>query len=122
MINKTTILFVYNGDSDLLSGIKDSFHKILKPSTYECRLCSLTYGPLAMKRDWKSFVKNLGYEVNFLHRDEFRKRYKNNSQLPAAFLENEKELKPFITAKEMNTCNTLQELETLVENRVKSLK
>jgi len=119
---RPTLLFVYNSDGDLISGIKSNLHKYLKPSSYQCRLCALTWGPLTMKRDWKHFVKSLGFSVDFLHRDEFRKKYNNQSSLPAAFLYDGESLEIFISAKEMNRCKTLAALELLVTDKLKKLK
>ncbi len=38
------LIFVYNADSGLLNAINDGILKIVSPSTYQCSLCSLTFG------------------------------------------------------------------------------
>ncbi|MGI8952546.1 MAG: hypothetical protein ACR2FN_13295 [Chitinophagaceae bacterium] len=51
----STLIFVYNADADLFSTLTDFAHKILSPSTYQCKLCALTYGNISMKQEWKFF-------------------------------------------------------------------
>ena len=68
------IIFVYNADSGIINTVKDYFHKIVKPSTYQCNLCSLTFDNLGMKKGWKTFVDDLEPEIEFLHKDEFFKK------------------------------------------------
>jgi len=47
--SKTTKIFVYNADSGPINGLKDYFHKIIKPETYECNLCAVTFGNFLVK-------------------------------------------------------------------------
>ena len=84
---RPTLLFVYNADSGLLNALKDMAHKALSPGTYPCGLCATTYGPLAMRSEWKAHVAALPYKAEFLHRDEFRARHRKAGQpLPAILL------------------------------------
>ncbi len=69
------MVFVYNADSGPGNGLLDAAHKVLSPSTYACRLCELTYGMVTERSAWKRFRKNSGLPMEFLHRDEFRKKY-----------------------------------------------
>jgi len=73
--SKTTIIFVYNADSGPINGLKDYFHKIIKPETYRCNLCAVTFGNFGMKNSWRKFINSLKNDVKFLHRDEFRKQF-----------------------------------------------
>lgn len=98
------LLFVYNADAGLLAGLKDTFHKILSPTTYACALCAVTYGATRMRPEWREFIKSLPVPVEFLHRDEFARAYPHWAQhrLPAAFAVSETGgLTPFIEAAEM---------------------
>ncbi|MCE9571517.1 MAG: hypothetical protein K8W52_00025 [Deltaproteobacteria bacterium] len=65
-------VFVYNADGGLWNLLQDAAHKVLRPSTYPCSLCALTYGALGMKRSWARVVRSLPGEVVFLHKDETR--------------------------------------------------
>jgi len=103
------LIFVYNADSGLLSSMFDLGHKILNPETYECNLCSLTYGNFVENTKWKEFRKNLKVEMEFLHRNEFEKKYDIQIEYPAILSFCDKaEIK--ISKEELNRYKTLDEL------------
>ncbi len=123
------LIFIYNATSGTLTGIKDYFHKAFKKSTYQCRLCAVTYGAFGMKKEWKNFTKDLDVPVDFmkkdkfsfefLHKDEFKEKYNiNNAKFPSAYLETESGLELFITQDEMNFIKSIDELKTLVIKKV----
>jgi hypothetical protein len=121
--SEQSIIFVYNADSGIINTVKDYWHKIIKPSTYECNLCALTFNNLGMKNEWRTFVDDLGIPVEFIHRDEWMKMYpKENVEFPVAFLKRGDKLKLFINHEEINKCKTLDELMELVKNKMKSNK
>ena len=119
---KPSILFVYNADSGIFKTLTDYTHKIVKPSTYGCNLCAVTYGNFGMKSTWKDFVSKLELPVDFLHKDEFMKSYKNeNVKFPIAFIKRGLDLSIFITSDEINECKTLKVLMNLVTNKLKRI-
>ena len=69
------IVFVYNADSGRRNAIIDSLHKVLQPSTYNCNLCDITFGVFSENKQWKDFRTSFSREMEFLHKDEFRKAY-----------------------------------------------
>ena len=69
------LIFVYNANSGMLNVLKDIGHKLMSPQTYDCFLCSLTHGTFREDATWKSFRKSSSVEMEFLHRDEFEKKY-----------------------------------------------
>lgn len=83
----TELLFVYNADSGMASGLLDMFHKILSPKTYPCSLCGITYGNTSMRPEWKQYIQSLPVTTRFLHRDEFVAQFPQlaDQPLPAAF-------------------------------------
>ncbi|MBD3188209.1 hypothetical protein GF325_15345 [Candidatus Bathyarchaeota archaeon] len=115
---KLNLIFVYNADSGPINAIKDYFHKIFKPSTYDCNLCAVTFGNLGMKKSWKEFIGELECNVKFLHRDEFKEEYPGvEAHFPSAFkLANEKP-ETFITMEEMNQVASVEELIALVREK-----
>ncbi|GAB4417248.1 MAG: hypothetical protein Kow002_03560 [Anaerolineales bacterium] len=114
-----TLLFVYNADSGLLNGLKDWAHKIVSPGTYPCSLCALTYDNLGMIRSWRKFVDGLGMQVEFLHRDELAETYGiQDVPLPAVFLQVGGEPELWLEAESMNACQTLEELQQLIQTKV----
>lgn len=115
---KPTLLFVYNADTGLFSVVTDYAHKILSPKTYPCSLCAITYGSMGMNKKWKEFIDNLAIPVEFLHRDEFLKRYDfKDTQLPAAFLKKGGNITELIPHSEINGCTTIEDLMDLVRKR-----
>ena len=113
------LLFVYNADSGLLNTMKDWAHKLASPSTYSCRLCALTYDNLGMRRPWRDFIRELGVEVDFLHRDELEQRHAiKNAPLPAAFLQRNGQMSVWITSNEMNACDSVEALQALVSRKI----
>ena len=77
-----TLIFVYNTDSNPISSLIDLGHKILSPETYSCSLCKLTHGPFTEIDAWKAFRTSIGFPMEFLHRDEFEKKYNQRFQYP----------------------------------------
>ena len=113
------LIFVYNADSGLVNALKDWAHKIVSPETYACSLCALTYDNLGMRRPWREFIKELGVEVEFLHRDELEEKYGvNGVQLPATFILENGKPKLWIASDAMNACQSMEELQTLVTHKL----
>jgi len=69
------LVFVYNADSGFLNNLLDIGHKIIKPETYSCNLCNLTFGNFSENAKWKEFRESTEIEMEFLHRDEFEDKY-----------------------------------------------
>ncbi len=121
--SKHGVIFVYNADSGALPSLKDYVHKIVKPSTYPCNLCAVTYNNFGFKnKDWRKFIENLGIEVKFLHKDEFLKLGKIEAgDFPAVFEQKGPKIVLLISHHEINKCKSLKELEDLVLNKVKNI-
>lgn len=64
------LLFIYKADSGLFNTATDIAHKIISPETYECDLCSLTHGYFTIRKEWASFLRELGLPCEFRHRNE----------------------------------------------------
>ena len=113
------LIFVYNADSGILNAMKDWAHKVISPETYPCSLCVLTYDNLGMRHPWKEFIKELGYEVEFLHRDELAEQYGiGDVNLPASFILQTGKLQLWIESDTMDECESLDELQSLVTQRL----
>lgn len=120
---KPTIVFVYNAESGVFHSIGGYVHKAVLPRSYGCNLCAVTYGNLGMKNEWKTFIDELKFPVEFLHRDEFKKQYPTMKfEFPAAFLKRDDSLSLFISHTDINRVHTLEELMVLVKNKMKTLK
>ena len=76
------LIFVYNADSGILNLVKDAAHKLLRPETYPCSLCALTYGAVSEKRRWREFRNNDKRNMRFLHKDEFEAEFGERYEYP----------------------------------------
>ena len=122
-LSKRKLIFVYNADSGPINFVKDFWHKLLKPSTYKCNLCAQTFGTFGIKKDWKSFIKNLGMEAEFLHKNEFEKKFGlDDAEYPSAYVLNNDALNLLITRDEMNSAKSLDEMEALVLNKINTIR
>ncbi|WP_421810935.1 GTPase [Flagellimonas sp.] len=117
------LLLVYNADSGTRNAILDSMHKVFSPSTYACNLCDITYGLVSENRVWKKFRKERSGQLEFLHRDEFKKQYAckfgAKFTFPIVLIETPMDLEVFITTDELNQLQTAGELINLIEKRLK---
>ena len=112
------ITFVYNADSGLFNTVTDIAHKIFSPSTYDCQLCAITHSAFSMREEWKTFLLTIQYEMEFLHKDEWRQLHKdNNDELPAVYFgDNKAEL--LIDSKTINECDSIDQLKQLIKDRL----
>lgn len=120
---KKQVVFVYNADSGKINSIKDYFHKLVRPSTYECNLCAVTFGGFGMKKDWKEFTKKADLPMMFLHRDEFFNEFSNiqDAKFPCAYLSENGNLSLLISQEEMNSVNSQDELIDLTNEKLRAL-
>ena len=110
-------IFVYNADAGLINGLLDWTHKILRPSTYQCQLCKLTYGNTGMNKKWRDFIAHLPMETVFLHHDEFVEQYPmmNETPLPCLLRERSHSSKALEVLMDADTMNQQKTLEQLIE-------
>ncbi len=79
-------------------------------------------GGISMKKDWKNYVNNLDIPVEFLHIDEFEKKFDvKDAKYPSAYLKNGSNMKLFITRDEMNKVESLDEMKELVTKKLKAI-
>lgn len=71
------LIFVYNANSGRLNALFDAGHKLLKPSTYPCSLCHLTFDAFSENLKWKAFRQESDKEMEFYHKDEFESKFPN---------------------------------------------
>lgn len=116
------LIFIYNADSGLGNMLLDGAHKILSPSTYECSLCSLTFGAFSEKSEWKKFREGNHVKMEFLHKDEFRKQYASKFghkfTFPIVLAQTNEEFEVFISTEELNNFEKEKDLIRLIQTRV----
>lgn len=120
--NLQKLIFIYNADSGLGNLILNGAHKILSPRTYDCKLCELTFGAFAEKSIWKKFRTESDLDMEFLHKDEFKKQYASKFghkfTFPIVLAATENNLEVFITTDEMKDFKSQEELIARIKARV----
>ena len=120
MDKNSGLVFVYNADRGFFNMMADISHKVLSPSTYPCNLCGLTHGAFSMRKEWRDFLAKIKPPLTFLHRDEFRKEFKLEDELPAIYIKDlrTEELRPFIDATTLKTLTGLEDLKHLISDKL----
>lgn len=119
MSTERKLLFVYNADSGLFNTMADIGHKIFSPETYQCDLCALTHGYFHERKEWRGFIESLEISSEFLHRDEFLKRYpENKEKLPAVFVLDQGGLETCLNKEAISQCKELGALQSMIKNCV----
>jgi len=113
------LVFVYNADSGMFNTLTDIAHKIFSPQTYECNLCAISHSYLSERSEWKDFIQSLGVECEFLHRDEFVKKYNSvSTEFPVIFELVDKELVLRLSADKINSCKSMDDLKAAINEFV----
>ena len=75
-----------------------------------------------MNKGLKSYIKDLDITTEFLHKDEFEKKYDvNNAKYPSAYLQNGSSMTIFISVDEMNKVKSLDEMKVLVSKKLEAI-
>ena len=117
------IVFVYNADGTISGRAKDYVHKIVRPSTYDCQLCAVTFGFAGMKAKWRDFIASLDATVSFMHRDELRNDHAGivGHALPGAWQRTDgRAWQVLIDSPTMRSCDSLDELIEIMRIRLTS--
>jgi hypothetical protein len=118
---QNTLIFVYNANEDYFSQVTDYLHKVFRPETYACNLCSLTHTNFGMKSDFKKFIQSFE-DLEFMHKDQFYRKFTehNGDSLPAIYVQNATEknkLEVLVSHVEINKINDLNELQLIIKTR-----
>ncbi|MCK4742811.1 MAG: hypothetical protein KAT25_03235 [Sulfuriflexus sp.] len=117
-----SIVFVYNADSGLFNLLSDMAHKLISPQTYDCQLCMLTHGHLGMHDQWHEYLESLNAKTEFLHRDEFVKKYpEHDAELPALFLSRDNVVELLVAASTIADCSTMEMLIHQVDAKIETV-
>lgn len=113
------IIPVYNANGGLLPGLADLVHKEFFTASYPCNLCYQTYGTFTMKEEWKAYLDGLPQKKTFLHKDDYRRLYAEDSlALPAILASDGSRTWVLIDAPTLNEVNSLQGLIQLLNQRL----
>lgn len=115
------LIFVYNASTNILSLAKDAMNELVLNKSV-CSLCSLTYaGGLTKTRPWKDFIQNLAIPSIFLYKNNFAKKFPNQTVegFPIIFLEKDGVLDVLLNAHEIDEMESLNELEQAITKALK---
>jgi len=116
------LIFVYNADSGKMNAYLDMMHKVVSPGTYPCSLCDITHGVFKEREKWKRFRENSDVSMEFLHKDEFQKKYASKFghkfEFPVVLFEEKNLLSLFISKVELAKMDDEDELISLIEDRI----
>ena len=119
------LVFVYNANSGIGNALLDSIHKTLDPKSYNCNLCAITFGLFSEHKKWKEFRQNSGVDMEFLHRDEFEKRYpyerEDKDVFPLVLILNGGKLQEFLHKGEINSMKSQEDLIFAVEAKLSQI-
>lgn len=112
--HNSRLLLVYNAESGILNAILHAVHKAVRPSTYPCSLCAITYGAVSMRKQWRDFLNGLKLEKVFLHRDEFAAAFPGQKvDLPAILISDFGETPRVLVSREV--LDGIADLDELIE-------
>ncbi len=116
------LVFVYNANSGKRNAVIDSMHKVFSPTTYDCKLCDITFGVISENRTWKKFRKQSTDQMTFLHKDEFAKKYASKFgykfEFPIVLIETHNGLEVLVSTQELNAMKTAHGLVRLLKERL----
>ncbi len=114
------LLFVYNIEKSLVSKASEYLGGMLNSRNEDCKLCSLTYDNLGMKKEWKEFVEGLPYPIEFLYKEDFIGKYEEfeSEDFPLVVVYEDKP-RVLISAEQINPLKSLKDLMSLVSNSLK---
>ena len=92
IMEKTQLIFIYNANSGVVAGIKDSVQKI-KTGKSKCSLCTATWSAFNVKSSWRAKEKQIKVPFVYYHRDDMPEDISN-------FVEEQKVLLPVVLIKE----------------------
>ena len=106
------LVFVYNADSGMFNTLTDIAHKVFSPQTYSCNLCAISHSYFSERDEWKDFISGLDAECEFLHRDEFEKKYDlKGDAYPVVFEKKDNQLDVYLDANAINQCMSMEDLK-----------
>ena len=115
------LYFVHNANSSLIAQTINYWKRTFFPNSVSCNLCLLISKGMAVNPLWKKFVAELPYDVEFFHKDEWKRNYPQyeDMELPAVFLGENGTFSLAINAAELKEQKNMEELQHFIRERLK---
>lgn len=111
------LIIVYNADEGWASALMEAAHKLVRPETYQCSLCMISYGAVSMRGPWRKYLDGLSLEKHFYHRQDFARAYPADSypiveqlQLPAICIESAGDLHCLLSHEQLDNLSDVDSL------------
>lgn len=112
------LVLVYNANKKVGDQMVDYLHKVFSPSTYDCKLCSLTHHNLGARRAWKEFIESSDLPMQFLYKDQFKAKYQEDFDFPVVLSYDKSGFTRILGKKELESLNDLEEFLVLLKERL----
>ena len=122
IFSQDTIFFVYNSKDDFYTIISDTFHKALKPDTYPCQLCKLTYNTVSKKKRWKEYLATLEHESHFFYKQDPFVIDNKITEFPLILMGSTNNYKILLSKDDINQNRSLEELINMINLKLKNIK
>lgn len=118
----TRLVLVYNADAGIIAALFDTVHKYASAATYPCSLCAVTYGPVAMRAKWRTYLRALPLPVDFYHRPDFRAAFPDAAEwpLPLIALARADNLDVLLSARDLDAIGDIGALMRALDARLPS--
>ena len=101
--------------------IMDGLHKSIRPSTYPCDLCAITYHSVGKRKEWRSFLKSLNINVRFYYLDSIPSEFDLNFAYPAILRYENSSVSCILDKHDFESINDLSEFIVLLKQKVPEL-
>ncbi|PWL30384.1 MAG: GTPase [Fluviicola sp. XM-24bin1] len=115
------LYFVYNARKGLGNMVMDGLHKVVSPSTYACDLCSLTYGAVTKKKEWKAFLEQSKIPMRFYYTNTLPKEFHQNFDYPVVLRYENSSVSCILDRQDFAAINDLNEFIVLLIEKVPEL-
>ncbi|MEH6790584.1 hypothetical protein [Parasphingorhabdus sp.] len=116
------LIMVYNANAGWTSALLDAAHKLVRPETYQCSLCMISYGAVLMRRPWREYLRSLPMQTDFYHRQDFADAYParcfpavKGLDLPAILIETGSELHLLLNSENLDRLSDVDSLIAAVD-------
>lgn len=113
------IIFVFNAYGGIYPGIVDVITKEFFPKSYPCNLCFHAFGTFGKKEEWKKFLETIPLQKEEHHKDDFRRKFEYQGNLPLILIANNLRTEVLLSAAELNTVKSLEQLIILTKQKLK---
>ncbi len=101
--------------------VLDGLHKMISPSTYACDLCAITYGTVAMKKEWKTFIDQSKVPFRFYYKNTLPKKFDHNLDYPVVLRYENSSVSCILDRQDFAAINDLNEFIVLLKEKVPEL-